>query len=73
MCVCVCLCVFVCEKLPTTDPPDSHALNTQCGDAWPQQATCAHHSNASVELHKHTHKLKQQFGLALVHGDEHPV
>lgn len=28
------------------------------------QATCGHNVNGSVGLHKHTHKLKQQFSLA---------
>lgn len=28
------------------------------------QAMCGHNTNGSVGLHKHTHKLKQQFSLA---------
>ena len=28
------------------------------------QAMCGHNCNGSVGLHKHTHKLKQQFSLA---------
>lgn len=28
------------------------------------QAVCGHNTNGSVGLHKHTHKLKQQFSLA---------
>lgn len=27
------------------------------------QAMCGHNTNGSVGLHKHTHKLKQQFSL----------
>ena len=33
-------------------------------DALLWQAMCGHNSNGSVGLHKHTHKLKQQFSLA---------
>lgn len=28
------------------------------------QAMCGHNTNGSVGLHKHTHKLRQQFSLA---------
>lgn len=28
------------------------------------KAMCGHNTNGSVGLHKHTHKLKQQFSLA---------
>lgn len=33
------------------------------------QAMCGHNTNGSVGLHKHTHKLRQQFSLA----DKRPV
>lgn len=33
-------------------------------DVLLRQAMCGHNTNGSVGLHKHTHKLKQQFSLA---------